>query len=87
MAWLGGAGSPGSNGGVQYRSPISATVIPFSHTTVAPTSTFTVGGPVVTDIDWMPNNGNQNQPQGPGAGFCPVSLVKHSFVPCTHISL
>jgi hypothetical protein len=64
-----------SSGDVIYRSPASATVIPFKATSVAPTATFTVAGPVVSDIDYTPNDGDQNTPSGPGASDCLVSFI------------
>ncbi|KAL2165641.1 hypothetical protein VTG60DRAFT_4074 [Thermothelomyces hinnuleus] len=59
MAWLGGADGGGAGGkkGVSYKSPISATVIPFPATTVPKSQTFTLGGPVATDVAQTPNDG------------------------------
>ncbi|KAJ5442294.1 Peptidoglycan-binding Lysin subgroup [Penicillium cf. griseofulvum] len=60
----------GGGGLIQYKSPDNATVIPFPATTPAPTETFTIGGPVVSQIQSLKNNGDQNQPKGPGAEEC-----------------
>lgn len=72
MAWLGSA-SGGQSRGVIYRSPTSATVIPLSATTVPRGSTFTIDRPAASDVISIPNDGNQNQPRGPGATKCDVS--------------
>jgi hypothetical protein len=61
---------------VRHVSPASATVIPFPATSVAPSATFTAGGPVTTDIDNQQNHGQQNRPSGPGPNQCPVSILK-----------
>lgn len=53
-----------------FKSPESATIIPMSHTTVPAGQTFTVGSGASTDIPRLPNGGNQNSPQGPGADKC-----------------
>ncbi|KAL4937116.1 hypothetical protein BDV06DRAFT_227257 [Aspergillus oleicola] len=63
-------GDAGTGGSLEYRSPESATVIPFSATSVPPTATFTLGGPVTSDVEGQPNAGAQNTPQGPGADLC-----------------
>lgn len=60
----------GPGGLIQYLSPPSATVLPFPATTVAPTETFTIEGPVVSQIQSLSNKGNQNTPKGPGADVC-----------------
>lgn len=60
----------GSGGLIQYLSPPSATVLPFPATTVAPTETFTIEGPVVSQIQSLSNKGDQNTPKGPGADVC-----------------
>ena len=60
----------GDGGLIQYVSPDEAAVIPFPATTPAPTETFTIGGPVVSQIQSLANNGNQNEPKGPGADEC-----------------
>lgn len=70
MAWLGGADASGGGSKMKFRSPISATVIPFPATTVPKASTFTLGGPVATDVAKALNNGNQNSPNGPGSDLC-----------------
>ncbi|KAH8895965.1 pectin lyase-like protein [Thozetella sp. PMI_491] len=72
MAWLGsaGGGSNSGSGGVKYRSPISATVIPLSATTVPKGSTFTMDRPAASEVVSLPNDGNQNQPKGPGGSKC-----------------
>lgn len=69
MAWLGNAGA-GSNSHVTHRSPASATVIPLPATTVKPTQTFTIAGPVASQVDNLHNDGNQNTPPGPGEEIC-----------------
>ena len=53
-----------------YKSPQSATIIPMAHTTVPRGQTFTLGSGAATDIPRLPNGGNQNTPQGPGADKC-----------------
>ncbi|KAF2714297.1 glycoside hydrolase family 18 protein [Pleomassaria siparia CBS 279.74] len=53
-----------------YRSPESATVIPMAHTTVPHGQTFTLNPGAATDIPHLPNGGDQNSPQGPGADKC-----------------
>ncbi|OBT40386.1 hypothetical protein VE00_10085 [Pseudogymnoascus sp. WSF 3629] len=55
---------------IRYLSPTSATVVPFSATAVQATATFTLSGPVVSEIWDLPNTGNQNQPKGPGDDKC-----------------
>ncbi|KAJ6790315.1 hypothetical protein PWT90_11148 [Aphanocladium album] len=70
MAWMGSAGGDVGSGGAIHRSPASATVIPFPATSVAPTQTFTIAGPVVSQIDFTYNEGNQNLPPGPGSRVC-----------------
>lgn len=72
MAWLGGADGSGGGKKLKYKSPISATVIPFPATTVPRASTFTLGGPVATDVARTPFDGHQNAPDGPGKDKCPV---------------
>lgn len=72
MAWLGSAGG-GPGKGVKYRSPISATVIPLPATTVPRGSTFTMDRPAASNVNGLPNDGNQNQPSGPGRAKCDVS--------------
>lgn len=62
-----GIGLENPNG---YKSPESATVIPMAHTTVPRGQTFTVGPGASSDIPKLPNDGNQNTPQGPGASSC-----------------
>ncbi|KAL2784674.1 hypothetical protein BJX66DRAFT_348146 [Aspergillus keveii] len=63
-------GEAGTGGSLDYRSPISATVIPFPATTVGATQTFTIGGPVAANVEAQPNAGEQNSPKGPGADRC-----------------
>jgi chitinase len=53
-----------------FKSPESATIIPMPHTTVAAGQTFTLGSGASTDVPHLPNGGNQNNPQGPGADKC-----------------
>lgn len=48
-----------------YISPDNATVVPMAHTTVPSGSTFTIDA-----ITSLPNNGDQNSPQGPGPSNC-----------------
>lgn len=69
MAWLGNAGSGNSNNAI-HRSPASATIIPFPAQTVKPTQTFSLVGPVVSQVDNTHNDGNQNIPPGPGEKNC-----------------
>ncbi|KAJ3493593.1 hypothetical protein NLG97_g4634 [Lecanicillium saksenae] len=70
MAWMGSVSGEGALGGAVHRSPASATVIPFPAVTVKPTETFTIAVPVVSQIDYSYNDGNQNSPPGPGRGVC-----------------
>ena len=53
-----------------YKSPESATIIPMAHTTVPSGGTFTLNSGAATDVPRLPNSGNQNSPQGPGAANC-----------------
>ncbi|PVI00005.1 glycoside hydrolase family 18 protein [Periconia macrospinosa] len=53
-----------------HKSPESATVIPMAHTTVPRGETFTLNPGAATDIPRLPNGGDQNSPQGPGAEKC-----------------
>ncbi|KAL2060471.1 hypothetical protein VTL71DRAFT_9502 [Oculimacula yallundae] len=80
MAWLGSSlGGSNNLNGVKHISPISATVIPFTATTVASTATFTIGPagqPIVANVYMQPNDGNQNQPKGPGDDQCVCDLAR-----------
>jgi hypothetical protein len=67
----------GDGGLVQYRSPISTTIISLPAKTVKPSATFTIGGAVTRDIRKLLNDGNQNFPRGPGAKDCGVSCSHH----------
>ncbi|KAF1942660.1 hypothetical protein EJ02DRAFT_345196 [Clathrospora elynae] len=60
----------GLGGANNFTSPESATVIPMTHTTVPRGQTFTLDPGVATDLPRLPNGGNQNTPQGPGADKC-----------------
>ncbi|KAK4217957.1 hypothetical protein QBC37DRAFT_25573 [Rhypophila decipiens] len=83
LAWLGGAEGSGGDGGNKhtYRSPQSATVIPFPATTVPKASTFTLGGTTATDVAQTPNNGHQNSPEGTGSDKCSVSFDMRTTAP------
>ncbi|KAM0279315.1 hypothetical protein ACHAQH_004662 [Verticillium albo-atrum] len=70
MAWLGSASGGSQSKGVVYRSPVSATVIPLSAKTVPKGTTLTIDRPVASNVVALPNDGNQNQPKGPGASKC-----------------
>lgn len=59
-------------------SSVEASTVVVPGSTVASTVTFTVGGPVVTSINFLLNDGNQNVPQGPGAAQCDVCILTHS---------
>ncbi|KAM3538389.1 hypothetical protein ARSEF1564_008703 [Beauveria bassiana] len=81
MAWMGSVNGDGALGGAVHRFPASATVVPFPATTVKPTETLTISVPVVSQIDYSYNDGNQNLPPGPGRGVCIVGLLhRHAVV-------
>ncbi|EMD61573.1 carbohydrate-binding module family 18 protein [Bipolaris sorokiniana ND90Pr] len=62
-----GVGLGDANG---YKSPESATIIPMVHTTAPRGGTFTLDSGAATDVPRLPNSGNQNSLQGPGAEKC-----------------
>jgi hypothetical protein len=59
-----------AQGKADHQSPISATVIPLAHTTVAPHATLTLSAPVQSDAHGLQYNGNQNNAPGPGPNDC-----------------
>lgn len=74
--------STSGGGGVTTRhiSPSKATVIPFPSLIIPSLSTFTLNPAVYTDVNILPNSGNQNIPRGPGISNCLVSLISSSTI-------